>query len=174
MIFLISMNVCLQGYRIAYEPSAYAMEMPSFSLAEEEKRKVRISAGAYQAVNYLRDCLNFFKHPVISFQYLSRRLLRWIFCPLLLPILFFSNWTLVNSTVSEFYTWTFYLQIFFYLLAVPGWLLVRSGKKAGALLVPFYFVFMNYCLVKGLMKFWNGQQTVLWEKSLRKLENVEL
>ncbi|MEO7984263.1 MAG: glycosyltransferase family 2 protein, partial [Bacteroidota bacterium] len=80
--FVISMQICLGGYKIAYEPGAFATELPSASLADEEKRKVRISAGAYQSVGYLKDCLNVFKHPLLSFQYISRRLLRWIFCPL--------------------------------------------------------------------------------------------
>ena len=71
--FVISMQICLQGYSIAYEPGAFAIESPSASLADEEKRKVRISAGAYQSVGYLKECLNIFKHPLLSFQYLSRR-----------------------------------------------------------------------------------------------------
>lgn len=35
--FIISMQVCLQGYTIAYEPSAFAVESPSASLSEEGK-----------------------------------------------------------------------------------------------------------------------------------------
>ncbi|MBK5270762.1 MAG: glycosyltransferase family 2 protein, partial [Bacteroidia bacterium] len=89
--FIISMQVCLQGYKIAYEPGAFAIEAASVSLAEEEKRKVRISAGAYQSIGYLKNCLNVIKYPLLSFQYISRRLLRWIFCPLMLIILLFTN-----------------------------------------------------------------------------------
>ena len=165
--FLISMQVCLQGYKITYEPGAYAIESPSVSLAEEEKRKVRISAGAYQSVGYLMEVLNVFKFPVLSFQYISRRLLRWIFCPLLLPVLLVTNFLLVNELTAPVYTWILYAQLFFYLMVLPGWLLLRSGKKAGFFAVPFYFVFMNYCLVKGFIRFMKGRQSVLWEKSLR-------
>jgi poly-beta-1,6-N-acetyl-D-glucosamine synthase len=166
--FVISMQVCLQGYIIAYEPGAYATEQPSLSLAEEEKRKVRISAGAYQSVGYLKECLNIFKHPLLSFQYISRRLLRWIFCPAMLMLVFFSNIFIVTEQPGiVFYSLALVIQILFYLLAVAGWLIVRSGKKAGLLTIPFYFVFMNYCLVKGFIKFAKGRQSVLWEKSLR-------
>jgi hypothetical protein len=42
-----------------------------------------------------------------------------------------------------------------------------SGKKTGIFTIPFYFIFMNYCLVKGFVKFIKGRQSVLWEKSLR-------
>lgn len=166
--FVISMQICLQGYKLEYEPNAFATEMPSTTLAEEEKRKVRISAGAYQSVGYLKECLNIFKHPLLSFQYISRRLLRWIFCPLSLLLLFFSNCMLISTAAAAgFYSWAFYAQIAFYGLAFIGWIIVVAGKKAGWLSIPFYFVFMNYCLIKGLFKFLKGNQTVLWEKSLR-------
>jgi cellulose synthase/poly-beta-1,6-N-acetylglucosamine synthase-like glycosyltransferase len=166
--FVFSMNVCLQGYKLEYEPEAYASETPSSSLVEEEKRKVRISAGAYQSIGYLKEALNFFKHPLLSFQYVFRRLFRWILCPLLIIVLLFTNIVIVAiEQGNEFYSWFLGLQLFFYLLSFIGWLLVKSGKSAGVLNIPFYFVFMNYCLVKGFFSFIRGTQTVLWEKSIR-------
>jgi biofilm PGA synthesis N-glycosyltransferase PgaC len=166
--FLLSMQVCLQGYKIEYEPGAYAVESPSVSLAEEEKRKVRISAGAYQSVPYLKECLNVFRKPLLSFQYISRRLLRWVICPPLLVTFFITNLVLVSDpSLPSLYTWFFVAQVIFYLFAIPGWWLVRNGRRAGILSIPFYFVFMNYCLVKGFARFITGTQSVLWEKSLR-------
>jgi biofilm PGA synthesis N-glycosyltransferase PgaC len=166
--FVISMHVCLQGYKIAYEPGAFATESPSVSLAEEEKRKVRIAAGAYQSIGYLKNCLNFFKYPLLSFQFFSRRLLRWIFCPPMLAILFFTNIYIVNRQPQMiFYLWFMYAQLFFYFFVLVGWLFVSSGRRVGLFSIPFYFVFMNYCLLKGFIKFLKGRQTVLWQKSLR-------
>jgi len=166
--FVISMQVCLQGYKIAYAPDAFATELPSASLAEEEKRKVRISAGAYQSIGYLKDCLNIFKHPLLSFQFISRRLLRWIFCPPLLIVLLLTNILIVFlHTDTSLYNLLLFAQAGFYLLAFSGWIVARSGKKTGILTIPFYFIFMNYCLVKGFIKFLKGRQSVLWEKSLR-------
>jgi hypothetical protein len=68
---------------------------------------------------------------------------------------------------NELYNLMLYAQAGFYLLALAGWIIVRSGRKAGILTIPFYFIFMNYCLVKGFVKFAQGRQSVLWEKSLR-------
>jgi cellulose synthase/poly-beta-1,6-N-acetylglucosamine synthase-like glycosyltransferase len=170
--FVISMSVCLQGYKIAYEPDAYAAELPSVSLPEEEKRKVRISAGAYQCISYLSDGLNIFRHPILSFQFISRRLLRWVFCPIMLLALFISNLTLAwPPGAPVLFLILFYAQLFFYLLAVAGWILIRRGAAPGLLTVPFYFTFMNYCLVKGFLRFARGKQTVLWEKSARQYIN---
>jgi cellulose synthase/poly-beta-1,6-N-acetylglucosamine synthase-like glycosyltransferase len=166
--FMISMQVCLQGYKIAYEPGAFATELPSASLYEEEKRKVRIAAGAYQSIGYLKNCLNVFKYPLLSFQFFSRRLLRWIFCPIMLAILFFTNIYVVNKQPQPaFYLWFMYAQLSFYFFSLAGWLFVSAGRRLGLLAIPFYFVFMNYCLVKGFVRFMKGRQTVLWEKSLR-------
>ncbi len=58
-------------------------------------------------------------------------------------------------------------QLLFYGLALMGWLLILFGKRPGILTIPFYFVFMNYCLVNGFVKFLKGKQTVLWERSVR-------
>lgn len=166
--FIISMNVCLKGYKIEYEPGAYATENASASLQQEMKRKLRISAGAYQSIGYLKRSLNFFKYPVLAFQYISRRLLRWMVCPLMLPVLFISNLIIIkDNSVPDFYTWIFLCQIVFYLFAIPGWWLVSRGKRSGIAVVPFYFVFMNYCLVAGFLRFLKKSQSVLWEKSVR-------
>ncbi|MGB3154315.1 MAG: glycosyltransferase [Chitinophagaceae bacterium] len=166
--FVISMQICLQGYKIDYEPGAFALELPSVSLVEEEKRKVRIAAGAYQSIGYLKECLNIFKHPLLSFQYISRRLLRWVFCPVLLVVLLITNMLMVSfPPAAGLYYWAMYAQIVFYVIALAGWLFVRTGKRTGLFTIPFYFVFMNYCLLKGFVRFTKGRQSVLWEKSLR-------
>jgi biofilm PGA synthesis N-glycosyltransferase PgaC len=110
-----------------------------------------------------------FKHPLLTFQYLSRRLLRWIFCPAMLLMLLVSNVLIVGSNPAAFYVVFLYTQAGFYLLAMIGWFYVRSGKRIGVLSIPFYFVFMNYCLVKGFIKFTKGRQSVLWEKSMRQV-----
>jgi poly-beta-1,6-N-acetyl-D-glucosamine synthase len=166
--FVISMKVCLQGYRIEYEPEAFATEFPSASLAEEEKRKIRISAGAYQSIGCLKNALNIFKYPLLSFQYISRCLFRWVFCPFMLIVLLLANSVIVISDDPHIVYLVFLIaQLSFYAAGVAGWLIIRSGKRAALLTIPFYFGFMNYCLVKGFIKFLKGKQTVLWEKSMR-------
>ena len=166
--FIISMLVCLQGYKVEYEPAAYSTETASASLVEEEKRKIRISAGAYQSIGYLKKILNIFKYPLLSFQYISRRFFRWVLCPWMLVLLLVSNIFIVRTSVhNNFFDVFLFTQLTFYGIALFGWLFVRYGWRTGILNVPFYFVFMNYCLVKGLIVFLNGKQTVLWKKSLR-------
>ncbi len=165
--FVLSMQICLQGYKIEYEPDAFATESPSASLAEERKRKIRISAGAYQSLGYLKGCLNFFKHPVLAFQFFSRRFLRWTACPILLISMFATNLLLVVFQINSIYLPILLAQIVFYVFAIGGWVFAQMGKRAGLFTVPFYFVFMHYCLVKGFIKFFQGGQSSLWEKASR-------
>lgn len=166
--FIISMQICLKGYHIEYEPGAFATEFPSASLQEEAKRKVRIAAGAYQTIGYLKNCLNPIKFPLLSFQYFSRRLLRWVICPLLLiAVLIFNMVLSIHEPAHGFYTGFLAFQLFFYGMALLGWIQAWSGRSMGILGVPFYFLFMNICLVRGFIRYIKKDQTVLWEKSLR-------
>ncbi len=166
--FIISMNICKKGYRVIYEPKAFASETPSFSMKEEQKRKIRISAGGFQSVLLLGELLNIFKFGKLSFQYISHRLLRWILCPVLLPIIFISNLFLYYSTESSIYLTLFIAQLLFYIAAYTGYLFAKKNIKIKSLYVPYYFVFMNFALYLGLKKFMSNQQSVLWDKAKRK------
>ena len=167
--FIISMKICKKGYRVMYEPKAFATEAPSFSLKEEQKRKIRISAGGWQSVFMLKSLLNIFKYGRLSFQYISHRVLRWIVCPWLLPALFIANWILLYTN-QQFYTVVFWCQCIFYIAAFIGWLLAQGNIKVKLLYVPYYFVFMNVALYLGFVRFMNKTQTVLWDKAKRSNE----
>ena len=52
--FILSLRIAMRGYKIAYSKEAYALESASLNMREEEKRKVRISAGGLQSVWRLR------------------------------------------------------------------------------------------------------------------------
>jgi cellulose synthase/poly-beta-1,6-N-acetylglucosamine synthase-like glycosyltransferase len=166
--FIISMNICKKGYRVLYEPGAYATEPPSFSIKEEQKRKIRISAGGFQSVWMLKDLLNIFKYGRLSFQYISHRVLRWIVCPFLLPIIFLLNVFLVIYNNSLIYPILMGLQIMFYTAAAAGGYYASQNIKVKALYIPYYFVFMNAALFLGFKRFYQNSQTVLWEKAKRR------
>ncbi|HET7001826.1 MAG TPA: glycosyltransferase family 2 protein, partial [Puia sp.] len=74
--FVQSMKICMDGYLVRYEPKAYASETASVSIREEQKRKVRIAAGAFQAIIILKKLFNVYKYPLLSFQFISHRILR--------------------------------------------------------------------------------------------------
>jgi cellulose synthase/poly-beta-1,6-N-acetylglucosamine synthase-like glycosyltransferase len=165
--FVQSLKVCIKGYVVRYEPGAFAAEGPSESIAEEMKRKVRITAGAFQAMGMLKALFNIFRFPVLSFQFISHRILRWTLCPLCLVTLLFSNISLVFSTNGEFYQLFLIAQLVFYGMAITGWIFARKNIRLKFIYIPFYFAFMNAAVFLGFARFIRKRQSVLWEKAAR-------
>ena len=168
--FIISLRVAQKGFTIQYNPEAYAIETASANVKEELKRKIRISAGGIQSVIRLRSLLNIFKYGLLSFQYISHRVLRWTITPLSLLLLIpVSALLAFNEGLNnfQFYTVFFWLQIVMYLSALLGWLLENNATRIKVLFVPYYFFIMNLSVVLGFFRFMNKTQSVNWERAKR-------
>ena len=152
--FIISMEIVKKGYKIAYTSNAYAMEYGSADLHEESKRKRRIAAGGLQSCWRLRSLMNPLRHPVVAFQFVSHRVLRWTITPVCLFALVPLNTLLVLSGEGIVYTIIWILQILFYASAAAG---VRISK---------YFIFMNLNVFRGMAYLFNNS-TGMWEKAKR-------
>lgn len=164
--FYMSLRINARGYRFAYEPDAYATETASASVEEEWKRKVRICAGAFQAMPKLTYLLNPFRYGVLSFQYFSHRVLRWTLAPLCLPLVFISN-LLLAINGSAFYRLILLLQILFYALAFIGYLFRNKTITIKGFFVPYYFAVMNASVYAGFVRHLRKQQSVVWERAKR-------
>ena len=170
--FMISLRIAEQGYRVDYAPDAYAMERPSHSIREEKKRKVRIAAGGFQSMSRLLPLLNLFRYGWLSFQYISHRVLRWAVAPFCLPLLVILNILIVADTSidgNQLTFWSFMLagQVLFYSMAGIGYFLENRRLRWKATFIPYYFVFMNWCVMLGFMRFRNGGLSGIWEKAAR-------
>lgn len=163
--FVVSMRLVHQGHRVIYEPEAYSMEEASPSITEEFKRKTRIVAGGWQAVVRLGQLL-YPSRPLITFQYVSHRVLRWVLVPYLLLVAFASN-ALLALSGDPVYRALWLLQVLFYGLAAYGWSRQAKGGRNPVYYVPFYFVFLNYAALVGCVRFVRGRQPVTWEKVRR-------
>ncbi|MEE9374341.1 MAG: glycosyltransferase family 2 protein [Saprospiraceae bacterium] len=164
---LITMNVIKQGYTIVYEPKALASEKPSKNIHEEMKRKVRISAGGIQSMIHLLPLLNIFKYGTISIFLLSHRYMRWLFAPLALIALLISSFCVMPNNHIVYNT-IIYSQFGFYMLALLGYLFANNKLRIKYLFIPFYFVFMHYCVILGFFKLLKGEGTVIWKKTGRR------
>jgi cellulose synthase/poly-beta-1,6-N-acetylglucosamine synthase-like glycosyltransferase len=163
--FIISLRIAMQGYKIAYDPEAYAIESSSLTVQEELKRKIRIAAGGIQSVIRLAPLMNIFRYGLLSFQYISHRVLRWTLTPVLLPLVFILN--IILSGTSGFYLNVLALQVLFYLAAIAGGILENNRIKIKGLFIPYYFLMMNWAVYRGFMRFLSREQTVLWERVKR-------
>ena len=152
--FVISMEIVRMGYKIAYTSKAFAMEYGSADLHEESKRKRRIAAGGLQSSWRLRSLMNPLRHPVVAFQFVSHRVLRWTITPVCLFALIPLNTILVISGEGIIYTIIWILQILFYASALAG---MKISK---------YFVFMNLNVFRGMAYLINNTSGT-WEKAKR-------
>jgi poly-beta-1,6-N-acetyl-D-glucosamine synthase len=164
--FFYSLQIAMRGYRVAYAPDAYAVEGHSASLREEFKRKSRNAAGGLQAIARMPQLLNPWRHGVLSFQYVSHRVLRWTLAPLLLPVVFIANLMLLG-TGSLLYGLLIIGQLLFYGAALCGWLLEQLGVKIKLFYIPMYFCLMNYAVYTGALRLLRRRQSVVWEKVQR-------
>jgi cellulose synthase/poly-beta-1,6-N-acetylglucosamine synthase-like glycosyltransferase len=165
--FILSLRITERGYRVQYEPEATATETASANSKEELKRKVRICAGGWQAMSRLTSLLNFTKHPILTFQYVSHRVLRWTLAPIFLLTLLPINIAL--SLESDFYQSLLFLQIGIYLAAFLGLIFENRSVRIKPLFIPYYFLFMNYAAIAGFFRFAGNKQSSTWERSERKV-----
>ncbi|WP_221391805.1 glycosyltransferase family 2 protein [Dyadobacter sp. NIV53] len=166
--FMISMLIALQGYRIIYEPDAYASELSSDNIKEELKRKVRIAAGGIQSILRLKPLMNPFSNPILSFQYISHRVLRWTVTPFLLILTLILNILICIQSSDLLYQLILIAQCLFYLMAISGFMLEKRKIKVKILFVPYYFCIMNYAVFAGILRYIKGSQSSAWEKARRK------
>jgi cellulose synthase/poly-beta-1,6-N-acetylglucosamine synthase-like glycosyltransferase len=163
--FIISLRVAMQGFKIDYDPEAYAIETASANVKEELKRKIRIAAGGIQSVVRLYPLLNIFKYGLLSFQYISHRVLRWTITPVALVLLLFANIAL--APFSTFFLIVLGLQILFYFSAYIGYILEDKKLKVKIFFVPYYFYIMNYAVFMGFGRYIKKSQSVNWERAKR-------
>ena len=161
------MKIAQQGFRIVYEPNAFAMELPSFSIQDEKKRKVRISAGGFQSIAMLPEALFFWRHFRLSFLYISHRVLRWTLSPVCLILAFVSNFMLATVFAKDVYIWLFTAQVLFYSSAFFYQILPSVRRRLAVFKLPFYFIFMNISVFQGFFKFLQKKQSSAWEKAKR-------
>jgi len=166
--FMISMLIAEKGYRIVYEPDAYASELSSDNITEELKRKMRIAAGGIQSILRLKNLFTPFGLPLLWFQYVSHRVLRWTVTPFLMILVFVFNVLICLQAGGVLYYLILTGQILFYGAALAGLLLEKRKVKVKALFVPYYFCIMNYAVMAGIRRYYRGSQSAVWEKAKRK------
>jgi len=159
--FVVSVQVIRRGYRVAYEPRAVADENGTPAARQEWRRRVRIAAGAVQSIK--RGHWPPLSRPVLLWQYLSHKALRWT-TPIWLVVLLLGN--VLLWSVNAFYQITLAAQLGVYLSAglAAIWLRYRETRLGG---IPFYFAMSNLAMGVGLVRGLLNRQPVTWEQARR-------
>lgn len=164
--FILSLRIAQKGYKIAYCKEAYATETASLNMKEEEKRKIRIAAGGLQSVWRLRSLFNIFRYGILSFQFVSHRVLRWTITPIILFLLIPLNIFLVCK--GEFtYILLLLLQVAFYMMAYAGYIMEQKNVRNKLFFIPYYFSFMNINVIRGFFYLAGNKGNGAWAKAKR-------
>ncbi len=157
--FVIPMSVLRQGRRVVFAPEALGWERGPANLSEEFRRKVRIAAGAAQALlrgnGWPRDApLRFW------LVFVSHKLLRWL-SPL-------TGLAALALAIACIHTDLGRLVLAGFLAtATLAGVRLLTGWAHLAVSGPFYFLFGQAALAMGLLKGVLRRQSVLWAKADR-------
>ena len=158
--FLICTVVYRQNLRSIYEPNAVCTEKTNRQTAKEMQMRVRVISQTFTDLWRNREMLNPFRSGFYAVELVSHKLLRYA-VPVYLILLLFSS--IVVAFYSNIFAAAAALQIFFYLSALIGWLLERSGKNVRFLAFPLYFLLTNLASLVGFYKFLRGERYARWE-----------
>ena len=111
--------------------------------------------------------MNPLRRPLVAFQFVSHRVLRWSLTPVAMFLLVPLNIALVALGAGKVYAAVLIAQAVFYLAAFAGYILAKAGKKNKWLYVPYYFLFMNTNVFRGMNYLRSHSSSGTWEKAKR-------
>jgi cellulose synthase/poly-beta-1,6-N-acetylglucosamine synthase-like glycosyltransferase len=149
-----------KGYRIAFEPLALAFEETTERPKDEFKMRVRVIVRGMNGLLFMRKLLNPFKYPLVSFQLLSHKVLRWC-VPVFCIVTYLSSLLLAGD--NGIYRSLFLAQSLFYLLAIIGLVLERKGIRIKLFFLPMYFTVINAASLVSMVKVFKGENIVVWQ-----------
>jgi cellulose synthase/poly-beta-1,6-N-acetylglucosamine synthase-like glycosyltransferase len=144
------------GRWLRYEPTVRSVERPAHTGREEFSRQRRIVAQGALAIWRLRAQLT----PLRAWQFLSRKVLRWLTA---VPLVLLLVSTAALAPRSPFGL-LLVPQVAFWALALVGYILARAGLRPGRLFsLPFYVVLVALAGVMGVIDACAGRRFRVWE-----------
>jgi hypothetical protein len=156
--FQLVAEVASQGFGSVYEEEAIAYERSTYFFREEFSRKKRIIVRGLTGYNHMKHS---FGGAFRSFQFISRKLLRWCIGAML-PPLYIATIFLLDKPVFFVF---FMLQNLFYMLAIVGAILRRGKYRSRVFFIPFYFVMVNGASLFAILTYITGGRLSSWEKA---------
>lgn len=159
--FVISMSIALQGYRVIHEREAFGFERNLLELDEEFRRKARIISGGFQCL--LRsDTIPTSSQPLLLFNFISHKLLRWFSGMLFIPLLALLIVSHTTETISNLpLSIALYFMLGAGVLAVFGQI-VPVVRKIMPINILHYVFMLALASLVGLYRELTGQQKVTW------------
>jgi len=157
--FVIPLTVIEKGYRAVLEEQAFCFENTAEESKGEFNRQVRITNRTLRAIFNHRQLLNPFRYPVITFELVSHKVLKFL-TPLLLAAIFVTSMLLMQMSIV-FIIFSF-LQLFVY-----GTILMQHKTKYKIsnrlFTLVSSFIMVSAAYLMGWMKYFSGETFSTWE-----------
>ena len=146
--------------RVVLDPEAVVEEDPTSKPRQELKTRRRITLRGLVGLFHYPALMNPLKHPVLGFQIVFHKLLRWAVGPMvLLNFLVFSD----PCRTFAFFHLFLLMHLLFYACALFGLAANRLGKSVKLFTVPYYFCLVNLSATLGIIDFLRKKQAVAWK-----------
>ena len=152
----------MTGCSLVYDASATAVEGTAPTIADEFRRRVRISAGAFQSLALVAPLLHP-RHGWLAFSLLSHKVLRW-FCPFFLLMSVIASLSLLDE---QLYRDVALLQAGVALVSLIGIRLPGRGFAVRLARLTSMFTCMNLALFIGFLRWLRGRGVATWTPSAR-------
>lgn len=166
--FFVCIHILQNGHLAINDLDAVVYEDVSNQIAEEFRRKRRISMGNFINLHYFRKLL-LQPFTKLGFLYISHKVLRW-FGPLILLMILTVNYFLLANGI--FYKATFFLQLMFFILPFIDLLLRKIGIHIIILRFITHFYSMNLALFMGMIDYLTTTKKGVWEPTKRKQDEI--
>lgn len=157
---IVPLAIQKKGFKAIYEKEAVCEELTTSETKEEMLKRSRITTQNIQGLLFMKDLLNPFKYGIFVIQLWSHKVMR-ISLPILLIIFLFSNLFLLSHSII--YKTSFFIQLFFYLMALIGFVLRIVNRDIKIFSIPFYFCLSKIAILVGIIKTVLGEKIITWE-----------
>lgn len=149
-----------QNRRFVYESEAVANEYTTTTISQEFKMRVRVISRGMSGMLYVRELLNPFKYPWVSFQLTSHKILRWL-SPFLIILMVISNFAIYDYWAG--YRFLMFLEIAFAVFCVLSVFIKCKGILLHLQNVSLYFVTVTLASLVSFFQVIRSEVPTTWE-----------
>lgn len=160
--FFINMTCIKKGFQCINQKDALVLEDVSNDSFIEFKRKIRISSGNFQNLKFFWKLL--FKFNWVSFTFISHKVIRWILPTFLFFMVIYIG---LNNDASGLHQFLYYLLWLIPLVYCVDFMARRNKVQLIWLRYPIHFINMNVALFIGMIRFFMGIRSSIWQPTKR-------
>lgn len=163
--FFITMSAIQKGGQAIVEPNAICYEGVSHHMKEEIRRKTRIGIGNFQNLFHFKWIWLKFPFTAASIVFFSHKTLRWL-GPLFILISTICLFFLQQNLLIYKLLLAFHLFLIF-IIPLLYFLMIKINLHIPLFRVVTYFFAANLALFKGMIAFFQGKNSGIWEPTKR-------